>query len=62
VWLVAPELRQIASLLRRDDPCVRGVAAVELLVTSPATPLYGREVEPLRQELGRARYLLSLRP
>jgi hypothetical protein len=59
---VAPELRQIASLLRCDAPCVRGVAAVEWLLTSSATPLYGVQDEPLRQELGRARYLLSLRP
>jgi hypothetical protein len=59
---VAPELRQIASLLRGAAPCARGVAAVEWLLTSSATPLYGPEVEPLRQELGRARYLLGLRP
>jgi hypothetical protein len=59
---VAPELRQIAALLRGAAPCVRGVAAVEWLLTSSATPLYGPEVEPLRQELGRARYLLGLRP
>jgi hypothetical protein len=56
---VAPELRQVASLLRGGDPCVRGVALVEWLLTSPATPLYGMDVEPLRQELVRARYLLS---
>jgi hypothetical protein len=59
---VAPELRQVASLLRGDRPSVRGVAAVDWLLTSPATPLYGHEVEPLRRELGRARYLLALRP
>jgi hypothetical protein len=58
---VAPELRQIASLLRGSGPCVPGVAAVEWLLTSPASPLYGVEVEPLRQELGRARCLLGLR-
>jgi hypothetical protein len=34
------------------------VAAVELLLTSSSTSLYGNEVEPLRQELRRARYLL----
>ena len=59
---VAPELRHIASLLRGDAPCVRGVAAVEWLLTSPATPLYGVHVEPLRHELGRARYMLGLTP
>ena len=53
----APELGQVAALLRAD-PAVRGVALVEWLLTSPATPLYGSEVEPLRQELRRARFLL----
>jgi hypothetical protein len=53
----APELGQVASLLRAD-PAVRGVALVEWLLSSPATPLYGSEVEPLRQELRRARFLL----
>jgi hypothetical protein len=57
---VAPELRQIASLLRGSGPCAPGVATVEWLLTSPASPLYGVEVEPLRQELGRARCLLGL--
>ena len=55
---VAPELRQVAELLR-SAPAVRGVALVEWLLTSSATPLYGSEVEPLRQELRRARYLLT---
>jgi hypothetical protein len=54
----APELRQVAALLR-SGPAVQGVALVEWLLTSPATPLYGTEVEPLRQELRRARYLLT---
>jgi hypothetical protein len=58
---VAPELRQIAALLRGAAPCVRGVAAVEWLLSSSATPLYGPEVEPLRQELGWARFLLGVR-
>jgi hypothetical protein len=55
---VAPDLREAASLLR-GDPAVHGVALVEWLLTSPATPLYGSEVEPLRAELRRARYLIS---
>jgi hypothetical protein len=54
----APELGQAASLLR-SDPGVRGVALVERLFTTLDTPLYGREVEPLRQELRPARYLLT---
>ena len=56
----APELREVASLLRAD-PAVRGVALVEWLLTAPKTPLYGREVGPLREELRRARYLLTPR-
>ena len=54
----APELRQVASLLR-DRPDVRGVALVDWLLSSAATPLYGFELEPLRRELWRARYLLA---
>jgi hypothetical protein len=55
---VAADLREVASLLR-EGPDVRGVALVELLLTSPTTPLYGSEVEPLREQLTRARYLLA---
>jgi hypothetical protein len=57
---VAPELHQVASLLRSGRPCVRGVAAVQWLLTSGESPFYGVDVESLRQELGRARYLLGL--
>jgi hypothetical protein len=56
---VASELREVAGLLRGGRPAVEGVALVEWLITSPATPLYGTEVELLRQELRRARYLLT---
>lgn len=59
---VAPELSQIASLLRGAQPSVRGVALVEWLLSSAGTPLYGASAEALRQELGRARYLLTVRP
>lgn len=55
-----PELRRIASLLRRDGTSLQGVAAAELLLTGAATPLYGSDVEPLRQELRRASYLLAI--
>jgi hypothetical protein len=56
---VAPQLRETARLLRADDAAAPGVALVERLVTSGTSPLYGSEVEPLRRELGRARYLLT---
>lgn len=55
---VTPELREVAALLR-NGPALRGVALVEWLLTSPTTPLYGSDVEPLRRELRRARYLLG---
>jgi hypothetical protein len=58
---LAPELRQIAALLRGDGVSVQGLAAVEWVLTSPATPLYGGQVDPLREALWRARYLLMLR-
>lgn len=58
----APELRRVAALTRGDAPGLRGIAMVEWILTSPATPLYGIEVEPLRRELGRARYLMTLDP
>jgi hypothetical protein len=58
VRAVAPDLREVASLLR-GAPAVQGVALVEWLLTSPATPLYGSEIEPLRAELRRARYLMT---
>jgi hypothetical protein len=57
---VAPELHQVASLLRAGRPCVRGVAAVEWLLTSAESPAYDVDVESLRQELGRVPYLLGL--
>jgi hypothetical protein len=58
---LAPELRQIAALLGGGGVSVRGLAAVEWLLTSPTTPLYGGQVDPLREALWRARYLLMLR-
>jgi hypothetical protein len=54
----AADLRDVASLLR-EGPAVEGVALVEWLLTSAATPLYGSEVAPLREELARARYLMA---
>jgi hypothetical protein len=58
----APELRRVAALTRGDAPGLRGIAMVEWILTSPATPLYGIEIELLRRELGRARYLMTLDP
>ena len=58
---VAPELREIAGLLQTNSAPLPGVALVEWLLTSGDSPLYGPLVGPLRQELGRARYLLTQR-
>lgn len=56
---VTEPLHEIARLLRSGDAPVRGVAQVESLLTSGGSPLYGAEVEPLREELARARYFLA---
>lgn len=56
---VEPELRAIAERLLAEAPAMQGVALIERLLHNGASPLYGWEVEPLRRELGRARYLLQ---
>ena len=57
---VAPELCAIADrLLAARRPAVQGVALMEQLLRNGVSPLYGSEVEPLRRELGRARFLLE---
>jgi hypothetical protein len=58
---VVPQLREIACLLLSGGAAVRGVALVEWLLIFGDSPLYGTQVEPLRQDLGRARYLLAQR-
>jgi hypothetical protein len=58
VRALAAELRELARLLQSGDVDARGVACVESLLVSGASPLYGFEVGPLRDELGRARYFL----
>ena len=55
---VKPQLRDLVQSLRADGAGVRGVAMLDRLITSGASPLYGRRVGPLRDELGRIRYLL----
>jgi hypothetical protein len=56
------ELRAIAGQLLAAAPAAQGVALMERLLHDGASPLYGSEVEPLRRELGRARYLLEQPP
>ena len=56
---VADDLRAVIQLLGPDHTPVRGVAAAEHLLTDIFSPLYGNQVEPLRQELHRVSHLLT---
>ena len=53
VRAAAPRLRAIAARLRASTVSLRALARVERLLTSGASPLYGREPEELRHELKR---------
>ena len=53
VRAAAAELRAIAARLRAGTVAVRAVARIERLLTSGASPLYGREPEALHHELMR---------
>jgi hypothetical protein len=53
VRAAAPQLRAIAARLRTSTVPVRALARVERLLTSGASPLYGRRPEELRSELKR---------
>jgi hypothetical protein len=55
---VAPELHEIAALLRLVNRSARGVALSERLLTNGASPLYGAEIDELRSELRRIREAL----
>jgi hypothetical protein len=55
---IVPELRELAELIRNETSAVAGVALVERLLTSPASPLYGTDAHTLREQLARARYRL----
>jgi hypothetical protein len=55
-----PELEGLARALRRDRVRVQGVAlTARFLSNGYESPLYGDELEPLREELNRIRYLLE---
>jgi hypothetical protein len=56
---VSKELRAVASLLRARRVPANGVALAERLLTDGMSPLYGREVAPLRDDLGRLKSILS---
>jgi hypothetical protein len=57
---VAPELQQIAGLLHSNHAALRGIALTARVLRDGASPLYGQDVELLRQELLRLRLLLQL--
>jgi hypothetical protein len=54
---VAGELQQVSRLMRARPVSARCAALVEQLVSSPTSPLYGDDVDRLRRELGRVRFL-----
>jgi hypothetical protein len=59
ICAVSDDLHAIGALLRAGAPSARGVALVETLVTGGGSELYGHELEPLREQLRRVRYLLE---
>jgi hypothetical protein len=56
---VVPQLRDVAARLRAGGAQLRGVAFLDQLLTAGSSPLYGQRVEPLRDQLTRARHLLG---
>ena len=56
---VADELRELSAVLRAGGVSARGVASLERLVSHATSPLYGRDVAALRDELRRAHELLK---
>jgi hypothetical protein len=56
---VEDDLRAVIRLLGSDYAPVRGVALVEHLLTDAFSPLYGNQVEPLREELHRVGHQLT---
>lgn len=57
---VAGDLEQIADQLRRRrQPMLRGTALLERLLCDGSSCLYGDDVQRLREELSRVRFLLS---
>jgi hypothetical protein len=59
VRAVESQLRQLAARLRAGGAELRGVAFLHRMLTAGTSPLYGRRVEPLRDDLTRAAQLLG---
>ena len=57
---LSDEMADVVHMLRQDDVNVRGVAlAHRLLSDGSGSPLYSGDLESLREELGRIRFLLT---
>jgi hypothetical protein len=54
----APQLREVARLIRAGQTGVRGMAMLERLLTSGVMPAHGDDARALTEELGRIRYHL----
>jgi hypothetical protein len=59
VQAVDEDLRVVAADLRSGPASARGIALAEQLVTWGGSELHGHELEPLREQLRRVRYLLE---
>jgi hypothetical protein len=62
--LIAPvqhELIEIAALLRDDDAGLPGIAMIERLLRDGTSSLHGRNLQVLREDLRRTRFLLAVR-
>jgi hypothetical protein len=49
----------VATALAREADGVAGLALLEQLVSEPWSPLFGDDIEALRQALSRVRFLLA---
>lgn len=58
VAAVASELDAIAELVQTDHPSLRGIALMERLLTDATSPLFEKDIELVRQQLRRVRFLL----
>ncbi len=59
VAAVAPQLRDMAELLRGHDPPLRGVALVVRLLEERESPLYGDDPVALAEATRRIRFALE---
>jgi hypothetical protein len=58
---IRSELMEIAVLLRDDDAGISGIAMIERLLGDGTSSLHGHDLEVLREDLRRTRFLLGVR-